>query len=498
MIEQIIQSLQMIQPETALAVTFLAAIIADLIFKRKTIVAGVVLGGLIVTGYFLTLQLGISTSLFSKMMVVDPFSLYFRWVILIASGLVVLISLLSNEVNSIKRRLGEYYSLLVAMTLGMFFMVGSSNLLMMYLTLELTSLSSYILAGITKEARDSAEASLKYVIYGALSSGLMLYGISIIYGMTGTLDLSGINQVLMQGGYNKVTLLIAGILAMVGFGYKISAVPFHFWTPDVYEGAPVTITAFLSVASKAAGFGMLMRFFKVTFIDTTALSSLPIGMWSLIQGFELKNIIILLSILTMTLGNLVAVWQNNVKRLLAYSSIAHAGYMLMGLVVLGNDGFAAVMIYFIVYLFMNLGAFYVVMLVANKTGSEDIDSYKGLGARAPFLAVAMAIFLVSLTGLPPTAGFIGKLYLFAALINAKMIWLAVIGAINSVISLYYYVRVFRNMFLRDAEGETAPLAYSFADNLFLLIFLVPTLILGLYFGPLVEFAQYSVAMFGLK
>jgi NADH-quinone oxidoreductase subunit N len=497
MLEQILQSLGYIRPEVALVFTFLSAIVADLVTQRKAIVAGIVLGGLIATAYYVAEQVGINVSTFNNMLAVDPFSVFFKCVIIGSSILIVMFSLTSNEVNSSLRRIGEYYALLVAMTTGMFLMVGSSNLLMMYLSLELTSISSYILAGFTKEAPDSAEASLKYVIYGALSSGLMLYGISIIYGLTGALDIYSINQVLVQGGTGKIALLFAGVLAIAGFGYKISAVPFHFWTPDVYQGAPVTITAFLSVASKAAGFAMLMRFLKVTFIDSTVLN-VPLGMWATIKGYELTNVIIILSVLTMTLGNLVAIWQDNMKRLLAYSSIAHAGYMLLGLAVLGNDGFAATMIYFVVYLFMNLGAFYVVMLVANKTGSEDIRDYKGLGSRAPLLAVAMAIFLVSLTGLPPTAGFIGKLYLFAALIRAKLIWLAIVGVLNSVVSLYYYVRIFRNMFLRDAEERAEPLTFEFSNTFILLVLLVPTIALGLYFGPLVEFAQYSVTMFGVK
>ena len=497
MLDIILQSLGYVRPEFALVFTFLSAIVADLVFKRKAIVAGIVLGGFAATAYYVAEEMGVNVSTFNNMLAVDPFSVFFKFVIIAAALIIVMFSLASNEVNSSFRRIGEYYALLVAMTTGMFLMVGSSNLLMMYLSLELTSISSYILAGFTKEVPNSAEASLKYVIYGALSSGFMLYGISIIYGLTGSLDIYSINQVISQGGTGKLALLIAGILALAGFGYKISAVPFHFWTPDVYEGAPITITAFLSVGSKAAGFAMLMRFLKVTFTNTAILNA-PLGLWATIKGFELTNVMIIMSVLTMTLGNLVAIWQDNVKRLLAYSSIAQAGYMLLGLVVLGNDGFAATMIYFVVYLFMNLGAFYVVMLVSNKTGSEQIRDYKGLGSRAPFLAVAMAIFLVSLTGLPPTAGFIGKLYLFAALIRAKLIWLAIVGALNSVVSLYYYVRIFRNMFLRDAEGLTEQLTFEASDFILLIILLVPTLALGLYFGPLVEFAQSSVAMFGVK
>jgi NADH-quinone oxidoreductase subunit N len=326
----------------------------------------------------------------------------------------------------------------------------------------------------------------------------MLYGISIIFGLTGgAVDIYAINRALSTGTVNPITLLVATLLIIAGMGYKISAVPFHFWTPDVYEGAPITITAFLSVASKAAGFAILIRFFKVSFIDANAFG-LPVGFWSTLQQFEWNKIIAILSVLTMTLGNLVAVWQNNLKRLLAYSSIAHAGYMMMGIVVLSDKGIAAVLIYFIVYMLMNLGAFYIVMLVANKTGSEDIDSYKGLGYRAPFMSVSMAIFFFSLAGLPPTAGFIGKLFLFASLLDAKWVWLAVVGAINSVISLYYYVRVVRNIFLRDPEAHAGQLVFSAPQVALVLLLVVPTLLFGLYYSPIVEFANASVTMIGLR
>jgi len=233
----------------------------------------------------------------------------------------------------------------------------------------------------------------------------------------------------------------------------------------------------------------------VTFIDTSALASVP-GVWAVLPGFDWREVVAVLSVLTMTVGNLVAIWQNNLKRMLAYSSIAHAGYMLMGVVVLSNQGLAAILLYFVIYLFMNLGAFYVVMLIANKTGSEDIEDYRGLGSRAPFLMVALAIFLVSLTGLPPTAGFIGKLYLFAALIDHGWVWLAIVGALNSVVALYYYMRVLRNVFLRGGEPTATPLVVGRLENVIVLVLLVPTLLLGLYFTPLADLAQASVKMFG--
>jgi NADH-quinone oxidoreductase subunit N len=265
----------------------------------------------------------------------------------------------------------------------------------------------------------------------------------------------------------------------------------------VYEGAPIPITAFLSVASKAAGFAMMMRFFKVAFLDPSVGNLAP-GFWAIVKGFEWNQLLAILSVATMTLGNFAALSQNNLKRMLAYSSIAHAGYMLLGVVVLSNQGLAAVMIYFSVYLFMNLGAFYCVMLVANKTGSEDIGAYKGLGFRSPVFAVAFTIFLLSLTGIPPTAGFIGKLYLFAALISGTWIWLAVIGVLNSVVSLYYYVRVLKNMFLQNPDPGMQPIRFSAVQLIVLFALAIPTILLGLYFGPLVEYAQASVQMFGIR
>jgi NADH-quinone oxidoreductase subunit N len=496
MLQQILNSTSLFQPETALVITFCVAIVVDLIQKRSRYVSAIVAMAGVVIAMVLTLKQSSTgmNSIFSNMYAVDPFSIYFKCLILVTSFLIMVFSLLSDELNQHKRKLGEYYSLLVALTLGMMLMTGASSLLMMYLSLELTSLSSYILSGYMKESDRSSEASLKYVIYGAFSSGLMLYGISILYGLTGSLDIYGVNHALASTDVNPLALVISGILILVGFGYKISAVPFHFWTPDVYEGAPITITAFLSVASKAAGFAMLIRFLKVSFIDP-AMGSLSMGSWALFPGLQWSNILAILSVLTMTIGNLVAVWQNNMKRMLAYSSIAHAGYMLLGVVVLSNQGITAVLIYFVVYLFMNLGAFYTVMIVANKIGSEDVGAYKGLGSRSPLIGVVMTIFLLSLTGIPPTAGFIGKLYIFAALINAKWIWLAVVAALNGVISLYYYARVIRNMFLEKGDHADEIIDFPAFQIVVLMILVVPTLLLGIYFTPLVEMAQASVSIF---
>jgi NADH-quinone oxidoreductase subunit N len=496
--DQLLQDLSHIAPEIVLTVTFLAAILVDVTFKRTPLpVAAVALAGMVVTGVLVIAQSGLEVSVFGNMLAVDPFAYFFKLIIIVSALFVLILSLWSRELSMVRKRLGEYYALLPALTLGMMLMAGASNMVMMYLAVELSSLASYILTGYTREASDSSEASLKYVIYGALSSGLMLYGFSLLYGLTGSLDLYAINGALAQGLTSGFALLIAGLLVMAGLGYKISAVPFHFWTPDVYEGAPITITAFLSVASKAGGFALMIRFFKVTFIDTS-IAQLPAGVWASLPSFDWYHVVAVMSVVTMTLGNLVALWQrSNVKRLLAYSSIAHAGYMLMGVVVMSNDGVSAVLIYFVVYLFMNLGAFAIVMLIGNKIGSEDVEDYKGLGARMPFMAVALGFFLVSLTGLPPTAGFIGKWFLFAALIAHGWIWLAVVGALNSVVSLYYYVYIMRNMFLQEGgSGARGEIRYDFLQTATVFVLLVPTVLFGLYPTPLIELAQASVKIFG--
>lgn len=328
MVDQALLSLANFLPETTLAVTFCVALLLGIMFRsRPRLALWIALIGVVVSVVFTVREMGTTQSIFSGMIAVDPFASFFKLLIGACAIIIFLFSLYSAEVLSTIRRLVEYSSLLIAMTLGMYLMAGATNLLMMVLSIELTGLSSYVLAGYTKEAPDSSEASLKYIIYGALSTGLMLYGISIIFGLTGgATDFYAINRSLATVPVNPIALLVAALLMIAGLGYKISAVPFHFWTPDVYEGAPITITAFLSVASKAAGFAILIRFFKTAFIDSNAVG-VPVGFWITLQGFEWNKIIAILSVLTMTLGNLVAVWQNNLKRLLAYSSIAHAGYI---------------------------------------------------------------------------------------------------------------------------------------------------------------------------
>lgn len=500
-IDSILNSLKYFYPELALTLTFFVLLLADLFAKRwKYLLPAISLFGFIITGYFLIYTPNSQGFLFTTGMVnvglyiVDPFAFFFKVVILLAVVYTVLFSLSSREILEAKENRGEYYVLLSSFALGMFLLTSTIDLLLMYLSFELVSLSSYILAGFTRKVKRSAEASLKYVIFGAVASGAMLYGISILYGLTGTTNIYLVNFYLTNQNIDTIPLIIAGLLIIGGMGFKISMAPFHFWTPDVYEGAPITITAVLSVASKAAGFAVMIRFLKIMFFDYTA-TNLQSSVWAILPQFKWNEIVAGLAVLTMTLGNLAALWQTNLKRMLAYSSIAHAGYMLSGLVILDNQGIMAILIYFIIYLFMNLGAFFIVMLVSDKLGSEDIEEYSGLGYRVPFLGVSLTIFLVSLTGIPPTAGFIAKLYLFGALVKTNWIWLAVVGVLNSVISLYYYLKVVKNMFLTESENEFS-YKIDLGNLLLTLSLVIPTLLFGIYFKPIVEFAEQSVKIFG--
>ena len=485
-------SLTFFYPEIILSCTILLLIVLDLLVRSQRALAVLALVGC-VASLVATLDLYSAQQgwLFHRMIILDGFSLFFKVFALAATILTIWMSLGSNEIRQIHQ--GEYYTLLLTCALGMFFMASSSNLLTAYLSLELVSLTSYVLTGFLPHNRRSSEAALKYLIYGGVASGTMIYGMSWIFGMTGSLDYAAIHQVLAQGQVNKVALYMALVFIMAGFGYKIVFVPFHMWSPDVYQGAPTPFTAFLSVASNAAGIAIMIRFFF------PAVSSMvPVGDWAVVSGVEWPHVVLFVSMITMTLGNLCALNQKNLKRMLAYSGIAHAGYMLMGLAVLNNDGLKAILFYVVVYLIMNLGAFLVVVMIANVTGNEEIETYRGLAWRGAVIpATCLAVFLFSLTGLPPFAGFIGKFFLFAAVLKqgGAFVLLAVVAIINSVISLYYYAKVVKTMFLDFPEPTDA--AVSVAPNNFTLLIplTVLTIVLGIYFYPLAQYTSQSLRFF---
>ncbi|RMG56901.1 MAG: NADH-quinone oxidoreductase subunit N [Deltaproteobacteria bacterium] len=485
-----VQSVKFFLPELILTGAILVLIVYHVVTgKKKSLFAGYLT--VVSVGAAMLIAGGIGSGgardLFFGMVRIDEFSTFFKVIFSLATIFAAFMSIASSEVNG--RRQTEYYVFLLSVTLGMYLLASATDLVMVYLSLELVSIPSYLLAGYLKRADDSVEGAVKYVVYGATASGIMIYGFSLLYGLTGTTSVAEIGRI-VASGVSPLTLTVAFILVGVGFGYKIAAVPFHMWSPDVYEGAPTPVTAFLSVGPKAAGFAVLIRFFYAVFAQRV-----EGGQWALFEGVDWVTVFAVLSAVTMTVGNLVAIVQRNVKRLLAYSSIAHAGYMLMGFVLLNVEGLRAILFYLVVYLFMNTGAFLVVVLIANQIGSEDIEDYSGMGIRSPFLSVCMGIFLFALTGIPPFSGFIGKVYLFAGVIHSGLYWLAVIGVLNSVVSLYYYARILKVMFLEKPKSEEE-LPVGIYAKAFLAVLAFPTLLLGIYWEPIIRAAEASARLLG--
>jgi NADH-quinone oxidoreductase subunit N len=410
--------------------------------------------------------------------------------IALAAVIAVWMSIGSKEAASCDQ--GEYYAILLASTFAMFLMAESANLLMAYLSLEFVSLTSYILTGFLRHNRRSQEAALKYLIYGGVASGTMIYGMSWIFGVAGSMDFVAINKALFAGGHAPaLAVYISLVLILAGMGYKVASVPFHMWAPDVYTGAPIPITTFLAIGSKAAGFALLVRFFFPAISHLT-----EAGNWQALSGVDWPQLLLVVCVITMSLGNLAALQQTNMKRLLAYSSIAQAGYALMGFVVLSNDGIQAMLFYLVAYYLMDAGAFLVVMIVANETGSEEVDAYRGLAWRGGLVpALALTIFLFSLTGIPLTIGFIGKFYLFAAVIKRQFYVLALIGVLNSVVALFYYLKPIRKMFLEQPIGDEPPFRLEAWNYGLMGVLATATIGLGLYWSPVIAFANRSLHFF---
>lgn len=499
-IQQIVGSLKtgvgLFMPELYLSGLFLVLILLDLVTRGKNsrLIGGATLLGLVGSFFFIAQQQTMPAGeFFYGMYLLDRFAIYFKYFFVISAICAVIVTMAEQRMERDAHGTGEYYALIVAMAIGMIMMVSSADMLMILLSMELVSFPAYILAGYFKRTKPSAEASLKYLIYGAVSSGLMLYGFSLIYGLTAKTNIIQIGADLMTHGYShSPVMFIASLLILAGFGYKIGAVPFHFWSPDVYEGSPTPITAYLSVASKAAGIGLLIRF------SLTAIRQQPLPVANDLAP-DWHTIIIVLSIGSMIYGNVVALWQRNVKRMLAYSSIAHAGYILLGLAVGGELAIQATLLYLAAYLIMNYGAFYVVSVISNHTGSEELEEYRGLGRKMPVAGAALTVFLISLVGLPPTFGFIGKLLIFSALLSKGSIylWLALIGIMTSVISLYYYMQVPLNMYLRASSTPDEQVSTPILSQVVMAILMLLTLYFGLFFTPIADFARHSASIFGV-
>ena len=432
------------------------------------------IGGVIVTMFTLIWfdQVGITGALFKDMFVLDRLAIFFKIFILIATALVLFISI--DYVKSFRVFKGEYYFLVVMSALGMMFMASASDLLSVFVTLEFSTFGFYVLVAYLRDDVKSSEAGLKFFILGVFAAGLLAYGISLVYGETGTLVFS--EMVATPGSYG---LTIGFVLIFAALGFKIGAVPFHSWIPDTYQGAPTPVTAFLSIAPKGAAIAILIRMFYV------ALASFKPTWVLLFVGA---------SIISMTYGNIVAIAQKNIKRLLAYSGIAQIGNVLIGLAAGTKQGSDAIMFYLLTYLFANLGAFAVVIAVSNFIKSDEIEDYNGLNRRSPFLAAAMFLFLLSLAGVPPLAGFIGKLYLFVAAIEQELYTLLIVGLINIVISMYYYLIVVKKMYINEPTDPT-PLTVSMPLKTAVYVGIAGTLLLGIWPKPFIDWAVSATLMF---
>ena len=430
---------QLLMPELIIILTFILVAIFDLFNSiQKTVAAWLTIVGCAIALYVSVdmLQVGVEGTEFSNMIQVDKYSLFFNVIFLVSTILVVLISM--NYLGRTDKRQGEYYLLILLATLGMMLMASGNELIVVFLGLELMSLSLYVLAGYFQRSMASSEAGMKYLLLGAFASGFFLYGIALIYGGAGTTSIPQIASAITVNATSP--LLLSGMfLLVVGFGFKVALVPFHQWAPDVYEGAPTSIAAFISAGPKAAGFAAFLRIFLEA-----------------LQNIQSEWIVVvtILAALTMTVGNLVAIAQRNIKRMLAYSSIAHAGYVLVGLAAANKDGISSAMFYLLIYCIMNIGAFGAVILARTEDGeSLMISDYAGLGFKKPLLALFMTLMLLSLAGFPPTAGFVGKFYIFRSAVESGQIWLVIIGAINTAISAFYYLRVVVAMYMREPEAD---------------------------------------------
>ncbi len=467
-------------PEILLCVFAILILILDPFLSRdKKIISGHLSWITIILAFSANLNLwDLQKTTFSQMFLVDNYAVFFKSIFLIGSLLVIFFSM-----NYLKREellRGEYFSLILFSTLGMMLLASGFDLVVIFLGLEIMSLSLYVLAGFKRADLNSNEASLKYFLMGAFATGFLLYGIVMIYGSTGSTNLEQIIKSIAFGEADPNLLVWAGAgLLLVGFGFKIASVPFHMWVPDVYQGAPTPITAFISTGPKAAGFSALLRVFLFSFITIK---------------LDWTSIVWIMAALTMTVGNVIAILQSDIKRMLAYSSIAHAGYVLVALVAGGESGISSALFYLLAYTFMNIGAFTVVIVLGRK-GEENtnLDDYSGLGAKAPLLAILMSVFMFSLAGFPPTAGFMGKIYVFSAAVKSGFVGLVIIGVLNSLVSVYYYLRVIVIMFMHPPDIKMEKVTITFGATIVLLVCTWGVLQLGIFPERVLSLAQASVS-----
>lgn len=476
-------NLATIMPEIILSVMAMVLLLVNVFVpakQSKTYLAWLSLLSIIGAGIYAAGGWGQNVSSFSGSVMLDNFAIFFKLIFLVSAGLAVLVSDQYMERENCNH--GELYPLILFATTGMMLMASGTDLMTVFLGLELMSITLYVLAGFNRNSVKSNEAGLKYFILGSFSTGFLLYGMALVYGVTGTTRIAKIASVIAQINAPATnTMLLAGVLLILtGFAFKIAAAPFHMWTPDVYEGAPTPMTAFMSAGPKAAGFAALLRMFLVAF---PAL----VTQWT--------DILWVLAVLTMTIGNLTALRQDNIKRMLAYSSIAHAGYALVGIVAANATGTTGILFYMLSYAFMNIGAFAIIILVGKQgEANGNVQDFAGLGHKRPVLAAVMSLFLFSLAGMPPTAGFIGKFYLFSGALEQGYLWLAIIGVLNSAASVYYYLRVMVFMYMKPSDEEFAWVTVGAPISLALVVSVAGSLIPGIIPSYILQFAQQAVKL----
>jgi NADH-quinone oxidoreductase subunit N len=463
-------NLSAILPELLMLITGILVLTLDPFWKDEN--RRVNLGWLTAGGLTATLVISLlidaptlgATSAFGGMLRYDWLAFSFKMIFIFGAAITALFMM---DIEHVGKR-AEAYLLLLAATIGMNFMASAADLVMLYLAIETTSIPMYVLSGFLLDDKKSTEAGFKYLLFGALTSAILLYGLSLVYGFAGT---TGLAELAPHFASINVVSLGVIFLIVVGLGFKVSLVPFHFWAPDTYEGAPTPVAGFLSTASKAAGFAVLLRLFLIVFPSVS---------------FQWQWILAVLATLTMTLGNLVALAQKNIKRLLAYSSIAHAGYAMIGLVAYNELGVASVIFYLIAYVLTNLAAFGIIAAFGHVTGSDEIADYRGLSRRSPYLALAMLVAFLSLSGMPPFGGFIGKVLVFAAAMQSGWTWLVFVGILNSIIGVYYYLTVLKVVYLYRMEGENEeqhPIAISRPYVIALVILTFSIVLVGTFFAP---------------
>ena len=469
-------------PELILTGTAFAVLLLDLFIPNKKIIGALGLAGIGCAAFFLRFP-SEPLPLFFGFFVLDPFSFFFKIIALAIVAIVLLASLAyqpktaDGQGDALFYR-GEYNALFLFLGFGLILMGSSNNLLMIFLSIEFVSILSYLLVGFLKNSPASKEAAVKYLLFGSVSSGMMLFGMSLLFGLSGQIDLNLIQAQLAQMPASRNLVSAALFLVMVGLGFKISMAPFHMWAPDVYEGAPTPVTAFLTVGPKALGFAVLLRVLHTSFLSLQS---------------EWSYLLAALSMLTMTLGNVIAISQTNVKRLLGYSSIAQAGYILMGLAVSNQTGVTGILIYLVSYVFTNLGAFLCVIAASNHFGTDEIGSYAGFSEKSPFLAFSLTLFLLSLAGIPPLAGFVGKYYVFASAMEGRFFTLAIVAALNSAVAAFYYFKIVRLMYLVPAPNRES-LSHPLALILSVLVALAGILAIGFFPSPFIEFVQRALIL----